>query len=214
MGSKTLDAVPTAASGRGRRPLADLNAAKATTGRLRPFQWREPDTGGRGDRRHEAASIDVLRAPELSQATEAERFLTKLTRATLRLTACGLLAILALGGCQKSAESNPADPYAGLDRAILAWRGDIDRSPECAKTPDGAKGCQTFEVSCKVEAPVTAADKGVSAKIVAAMSWGAWSKTRGDYEPASGGATFAKTQGKWVRHDLSGPVNLSTCATS
>lgn len=211
-----MDAGPTAACGCAERPSADLNAAKATTGRLGLFQWREPDTGGRGDRRHEAALINVLRAPELSHATEPERFLTKLTRATLRRTiqAGGLLAVLALGGCQKSAESNPADPYAGLDKAILAWRGDIDKSPECAKTPDGAKGCQTFEVNCKVEAPVTAADKGVSAKIVAAMSWGAWSKTRGDYEPASGGATFAKTQGKWVRHDLSGPVNLSTCATS
>lgn len=130
------------------------------------------------------------------------------------LWASGLLAALTLGGCQKSEAPNPADPYAGLDKAILAWRGDIDKSPACAKTPEGAKGCQTFEVSCKVEAPVTAADKGVSAKIVAAMSWGEWSKTRGDYEPASGGAAFAKTNGQWMRKDLSGPVNLSTCATS
>jgi hypothetical protein len=130
------------------------------------------------------------------------------------ILAGGLLAALTLGGCQKTAASNSADPYAGLDQAILTWRGDIDRSPECAKTPEGAKGCQTFEVSCKAQAPLIAADKGASAKIVAAMSWGAWSKARGDYEPASGGASFTKINGQWVRRDLSGPVNLSTCATS
>lgn len=129
------------------------------------------------------------------------------------ILAGGLLAALSVGGCQKPA-SNAADPYAGLDRAILAWRGDIDKSPACAKTPDGSKGCQTFEVNCKVEAPLTAKDKGATAKIVAAMSWGAWSKARGDYEPASGGAAFSKINGEWVRHDIAGPVNLSTCATS
>lgn len=142
--------------------------------------------------------------------------MTRYASVTLKraILAGGLLAALTLSGCQKSDAANPADPYAGLDKAILAWRADIDKSPACAKTPDGAKGCQTFEVSCKVEAPLTAADKGASAKIVAAMSWGAWSKVRGDYEPASGGAAFAKIKGAWVRHDLSGPVNLSTCATS
>lgn len=137
-----------------------------------------------------------------------------MTRYARVIPAFGLLGVLSLAGCQKPAASNPADTYAGLDQAILAWRGDIDKTPECAKTPEGAKGCQTFEVSCKAQAPVTAADQGASAKIVAAMSWGAWSKLRGDYEPASGGASFAKINGRWVRHDLSGPVNLSTCATS
>lgn len=142
--------------------------------------------------------------------------MTRYASVTLKraILAGGLLAALTLGGCQKASDANPADPYAGLDKAILAWRGDIDKSPKCAKTPEGAKGCQTFEVSCKVESPVTATDKDVSAKVVMAMSWGAWSKVRGDYEPASGGAMFAKTHGEWVRHDLSGPVNLSTCATS
>lgn len=137
-----------------------------------------------------------------------------MTRCKRVIVAGGLLAMLTLGGCEKNAGSSSADPYAGLDKAILAWRGDIDKSPACAKTPEGAKGCQTFEVSCKVEAPVTAADKNASAKIVAAMSWGEWSKARGDYEPASGGASFAKIGGEWVRKDLAGPVNLSTCATS
>jgi hypothetical protein len=154
--------------------------------------------------------MNVLRAPAMTLAIEAERFLTSNKRV---IPAVGLLAALTLAGCQKSA-SNPADPYAGLDVAIADWRGEIVKSPACAKAPAGGKGCQTFEVGCKVESPITAADKGATAKIVAAMSWGAWSPARGDYEPASGAATFAKTGGKWVRHDMPGPVNLSTCATS
>ena len=136
-----------------------------------------------------------------------------MTRYASVILAGGLLAALTLGGCQKSASSS-SDPYAGLDVAIADWRGEIVKSPACAKTPAGGKGCQTFEVGCKVEAPMTAKDKGVTAKIVAAMSWGTWNPARGDYDPASGAATFAKTGGKWVRHDMTGPVNLSTCATS
>jgi hypothetical protein len=117
------------------------------------------------------------------------------------ILAGGLLATLTLAGCQKSA-SNSADRYAGLDVAIADWRGEIVRSPACANAPAGGK------------APMTAQDKGVTAKIVAAMSWGAWNPARGDYDPASGAATFARTNGKWVRHDMPGPVNLSTCVTS
>lgn len=139
-----------------------------------------------------------------------------LQRFPIALLAGGLAAAtLTLGGCQKAADANPADPYAGLSDAILAWRGDIDRSPDCAVKPaDGGKACQTYEVGCKAVQPVGPGEKAVTAKLVAAMSWTAWNPKRGDYEPASGGAIFAKTDGKWVRQDLSGPVNLSTCATS
>jgi hypothetical protein len=129
------------------------------------------------------------------------------------MLAGGLLAAMTLCGCQKSA-SPSADPYEGLDAAITDWRGEIVKSPACAKAPEGGKGCQAFEVGCKVEAPLTPKDKGVTAKIVAAMSWSAWNPARGDYDPASGMASFAKTDGRWARRDLPGPVNLSTCATS
>lgn len=124
-------------------------------------------------------------------------------------------AVLVLGGCQKAPGANPADPYVGLSDAILDWRDDIDRSPDCAAKPTGGgKACQTYEVGCKAVQPIGPGERGVTAKLVAAMSWTAWNPKRGNYEPASGGAIFAKTDGKWVRQDLSGPVNLSTCATS
>ncbi|HEX5379789.1 MAG TPA: hypothetical protein VFW47_14530 [Phenylobacterium sp.] len=123
-------------------------------------------------------------------------------------------AALALAGCQQKTAADAADPNAGLSKAILAWRGDIARTPACSvKVPEG-KACQTFEVDCKVEAPLGPQDKGVTAKVVAAMSWSEWNPIRGAYDPASGGALFAKTNGQWVRKDIAGPVNLSTCATS
>lgn len=123
----------------------------------------------------------------------------------------GLCAtVLGLAACQKPAES-ASDPYAGLSEAILVWHGDIEKTQACAGKPtEGGKGCNSFEVGCKVMQP---ADKGATAKVIAAMSWSAWNPKRGDFDPASGAASFSKVDGKWVRHDLSGPVNLTTCAT-
>ncbi len=55
---------------------------------------------------------------------------------------------------------------------------------------------------------------GQTARVVAGLSWDAWSAQRSDYDSASGGAIFAKTNGVWVRTDLTGPINLATCVTS
>ena len=127
----------------------------------------------------------------------------------------GGLAAAGLSGCGQQAASDPKDPNAGLSEAILAWRADIDKSKECsAKPAAGGKACQTYEVGCKVEQPIGPQDKGVTAKVLAAMSWSAWNPKRNDYDPASSGAVFSKVNGKWVRKDVTGPVNLTTCATS
>jgi hypothetical protein len=203
-------AVAQAEAAPSRLASAHVNAAKAPAGRRRLFRRRKAAPGGRGDRRHADAMIGVLRAPPMSPIPEAERVLTRYAAVML---AGGLLAALTLGGCQKAA-SGSTDPYAGLDGAIADWRGEIVKSPACAQAPAGGKGCQAFEIGCKVQAPLTAKDKAVTAKIVAAMSWSAWNPARGDYDPASGMASFAKTDGQWVRHDLPRPVNLTTCARS
>jgi len=123
-------------------------------------------------------------------------------------------AALSLAGCQK-----PADPageaYAGLPEAILGWRNDIERSSGCSVKPaSGGMACQTFEVGCKAAQAMGPKDSAATAKVLVAMSWDAWSAKRGDYEPASGGAVFVKREGHWSRQDVTGPVNLSTCAAS
>lgn len=126
----------------------------------------------------------------------------------------GGLAAAGLTGCSKPA-ADANDPNAGLSDAILAWRADIDRGADCsAKPAGGGKACQTYEVGCKVEGKIRPDEKGVTARVVAAMSWDAWNAKRGDYDPKSGMAEFSKVGGKWVRKDLTGPVNLNTCATS
>jgi hypothetical protein len=124
------------------------------------------------------------------------------------LMACGAFA---LAGCQPATSTGPEAKYAGLEPAILDWRNTIQTSPvACPKGPDG-KGCQSFDVGCKGDRPAGA---GETAKVVVAMSWDAWSSKAAQYGPASGLAEFTKTGGKWVRKDLPGPVNLTTCATS
>ncbi len=134
-------------------------------------------------------------------------------RLSIAILTGGLMAA-GLAGCSKPA-ADAGDPNAGLSEAILAWRADIDKSPDCAAKPTGGgKACQTYEVGCKVEGKIGPKDKGVTARVVAAMSWDAWNPKRNDYDPKSGMAEFSKVDGQWTRKDLTGPVNLSTCATS
>ncbi len=135
-----------------------------------------------------------------------------MSRVLARMLALSLVAI-SVAGCQKPVASK--DRYDGLSPAILAWRGDIARSPACGLTAaDGGKGCQGFTVGCKVEQPFGADEAGVTAKVLVGMSWDAWNPVSAGYEPSSGGAVFAKTNGQWVRHDVNRPINLGTCATS
>ena len=117
-----------------------------------------------------------------------------------------------LAACsQKSATD---DKYAGLDGAIQDWHKSIEATPACLSKADG-KGCQSFEVGCKGERPIAATDqaKGISARLVVAMSWEGWDDKRSEYRPASGFAEFNKVDGAWIRSDT-GPVNLSTCASA
>ena len=98
----------------------------------------------------------------------------------------------------------------------VGWAGPDAVRPkpfDHSKPSAGGNGCQAFEVGCKVEQPIGPSEVGVTARVMAAMSWNAWNTARGDFDPASGSAVFTKTNGKWARRDLSTPVNLTTCAT-
>jgi hypothetical protein len=130
-----------------------------------------------------------------------------------RLTFLTIAAVLALAGCGKPAATGPEAKYAGLDEAILAWHGDIEKTnPKCLSTPPQGKACQTFEIACKGEREVTPAEaaKGVTAKIGAAITWEGWNTERAEYQPDADFAEFTKTGGAWTR-TKSGPLNLSTC---
>lgn len=127
-----------------------------------------------------------------------------------------IAGLLALGGCGQAAKTaaNPDDKYAGLDEAILGWHAAIKAADAACKAKDG-KGCQGFEVACKGEREIAPAEqaKGVSAKVVVAMSWEGWDEARAEYRLSSGFAEFNKVGGAWTRADA-GPVNLSTCVAA
>ena len=123
------------------------------------------------------------------------------------------LASLALTACSGGQPSSAADPYAGLDAEIRTWRADIEAgSAQCA-TKVAGKGCEAFEVTCKGARDLTAADqaKGVTGKIIAAMTFRSTSAQEGGGEPGSAFAEFSRAKGAWTRAEARG-VNLTTCA--
>jgi hypothetical protein len=129
------------------------------------------------------------------------------------------MAILVLAGCGPKAKPGAGAKaggaearFAGLEEAILAWRNDIQKADAACQDRTPGRGCQTFEVACKAERPITPAEqaRGVSAKVVAGMSWTAWDPQRAEAMPVSGFSQFTNTRGTWSRgKQLSG--NLATC---
>jgi len=126
------------------------------------------------------------------------------------------LAVLTLAACGPKAADPDADgKFAGLDGEIREWREVLLKTRSaCADAPSD-KGCQAFEVACKGEMALTPADaaEGVTARVVAAMTYNGWDAGRGEFAPASAFAEFAKARGAWTRHEI-GPLNLTTCAVS
>lgn len=124
-----------------------------------------------------------------------------------------LAAAAVLASCSPKAKSGADAKYDGLDGEILAWRKDILKTDKaCLAKSDG---CQAFEVRCKGEREITATDqaKGVTAKLVVAMSWEGWEAVRSEYRPQSGFSEFTKVDGDWLRAPT-GPVNMSSCVSS
>ena len=130
-----------------------------------------------------------------------------------KLSAAAILSLLLLSGCSGQPKAGgPADPYAGLDEAIRAWKTEITvTDPSCRHAPAGGK-CEMFDVSCKAQRTITPDDqaKGVTAKLVADMSWSGFDD-KGAPQPASAAALFTKAAGAWTRAETK-PVNPVSCA--
>lgn len=133
-------------------------------------------------------------------------------RASLRFAAASAAVILS--GCSSTEpKSSAADPYAGLEPQILAWRDALEAGHPACRTKVAGKGCESFEVKCKAAQTITPdeAGRGVSAKLVAAMTFNARNADGSSGQPGSAFAVFAKTGKLWTRTEAA-PVNMSTCA--
>lgn len=131
-----------------------------------------------------------------------------------RIVAAGLSALCVLSACAPK-HNAPADTdrYAGLSPQILAWRTALEADHSaCAIKVDG-RGCQGFQVTCKAAQDITSAERaqGVSAKLVAAMTFNGRSPDGSGGTLGSAFAIFSKAGGVWTRTEAR-PVNMSSCA--
>lgn len=132
----------------------------------------------------------------------------------MKFASAALVGALILGGCQAGSETaSGADKYAGLDAAIRDWHVSIKASDKLCAAGADAQACQDFQVACKGDRPLTSDDaaKGLTARVIAAMSWQARDGAEAEYKPASSVVEFTKVGGEWKRAQT-GPVNLTTCA--
>jgi hypothetical protein len=119
---------------------------------------------------------------------------------------CGLL----LAACsQGGAKTDANDPYAGLDKQILAWHTDLEATHPACRTKVEGHGCEGFEVRCKAMQEITPDEtaKGVTAQVIAAMTFSG----RSAGKAGSAFALFSKAGGQWTRAEAM-PVKLDTCA--
>ncbi|HET6970117.1 MAG TPA: hypothetical protein VFH92_03235 [Phenylobacterium sp.] len=127
--------------------------------------------------------------------------------------AAGLL--LSLSACSPGTDKTAAgaDPYAGLQPQIAAWHDAIENNHVACQNKINGKGCESFEVTCKAAQDITPDEKtaGVTAKVIAAMSFSARTPDGSSGKPGSAFATFSKANGSWTRAEAK-PVNMSSCA--
>ena len=131
----------------------------------------------------------------------------------IRPAAAAALAALLLTACSQGDQANSEDPTAGLDQQVLSWRTAIEAShPACATKVEG-KGCQDFQVMCKAYQEIDAAEttKGVTAQVVAAMTFAGRNPDGSTGKSGSAFAVFSKANNTWTREE-SKPVNMSSCA--
>ena len=128
-------------------------------------------------------------------------------------SAAAIAALLTLAACSQAAKSPGDHKFTGLDQEILTWRQDILNGDKlCRSVVEGQK-CEGFEVVCKAERTVTPDDRarGVTAKVVAALTWNGFDVTFKQSQRATATALFTRTHGAWTRSQHA-PVNLSSCA--
>ena len=125
-----------------------------------------------------------------------------------------VLPLLLVACSEGGGDKGPADPNAGLDAQIVAWRGVLEAEhPACSTKVEG-KGCQDFQVMCKAYQEITPEEtgRGVTSQIVAAMTFAGRNADGSTGKSGSAFAVFTKTGPAWTREEAS-PVNLATCAT-
>jgi hypothetical protein len=123
---------------------------------------------------------------------------------------CGLL----LAACsQGGGKTDANDPYAGLDKQIVAWHTDLEANHPACRTKVDGHGCDSFEVRCKAMQEITPEEtaKGITAQVIAAMTFAGRNPDGSSGKAGSAFALFSKAGGQWTRTEAM-PVNMTTCA--
>ena len=133
----------------------------------------------------------------------------------MKTHAAALAALLMLAACSPSGQTGSAGQgkFAGLDQEILKWRTDIVATDPLCRSASADQKCSGFEVGCKAERDLTADDraKGITARVVAAITWNGFDAKFKQAQSGSRAAEFAKGPSGWTRADHK-PVNLESCA--
>lgn len=131
----------------------------------------------------------------------------------IRYLAAAVL-LLPLAACSQGGQKPAAtDLNAELQPQIAAWHDAVEANHVACRTKVGGKGCESFEVTCKAAQDITPAEQatGVTAKVVAAMTFSGRNPDGSSGKPGSAFAQFSKAGGTWTRAEAK-PVNMSTCA--
>jgi len=131
----------------------------------------------------------------------------------IRPAAAAALAALLLTACSQGDQADSGDPIAGLDQQILAWRTAIEAGHSACATKVEGKGCQDFQVMCKAYQEIDASEtaRGVTAQVVAAMTFAGRNPDGSTGKSGSAFAVFSKASDAWTREEVP-PVNMSSCA--
>lgn len=129
--------------------------------------------------------------------------------------AAAFAALLMLGACSPAADKSTAGDgkFVGLDGEILTWRKEILKSDKLCQSQAEGQKCEAFEVACKAERTITPQDtaKGVTAKVVAALTWNGFDLKFKQAQTGTATALFTRTRGAWARAEHTS-VNPNTCA--
>ena len=130
------------------------------------------------------------------------------------LVAASLCGLLLLAACSQGGDkAGPKDPYAGLSAESLAWHTDLEANHVACRHKVKGHGCDGFEVTCKAMQEITPDEtaKGITAQVVAAMTFDGRNSDGASGQSGSAFALFSKAGGKWTRAEAM-PVNMQTCA--
>jgi hypothetical protein len=128
------------------------------------------------------------------------------------LTACSKPSGGAAQVAANGAGAQPADINASLKPEMDRWRTEIIAADPLCKETSAEQKCKNFSVECKGERDLKADDagKGVTSRVVAAMTFNGWDPKLKQSQDGSRAAEFVKTNAGWTRSEHA-PVNLSTC---